>query len=526
MTCSQRSDGTRSVSSARAWQKLCCNFAIAAFGIVYLTLLEISGSHAATLTEHMEISCVQDPYTLLSCDYRLLSGGKLASVSAEANGQIVAGELTSEFLDTGSTASVLILVDTSDPGRAATVREIAQQLEALLQATDTHHRLGLASFDTDLYLLADIGTSHDDLRRAFQSLEAKGRTTELYRNVLEAIRLIAKDDSARKNLIIFSDGLAEDFAYHHADVIALARENNVTIHSLGYPRSVAQSVALQTIRRLSDETGGIYTQANHVDYGIPADVFERVIAASDSGGSLTVDLQPLIDAGLSGPIDLSLAFQTADQSFIAIAPIRLPGGAMASTAGSSAELSRDNVGPVASQQPPPTFTPPQSTAPQVASSPTDLWPWFATLLTITLLILVAVLFVWLRLRRGTPVASESSSSATALAYLVALDDASTRHAVDKTPWRIGRGRNNDLTVADHSVSRLHAEIRTTEEGQLQLNDLESLNGVFVNDNRIENIQLREGDNVDIGDVRFIFTLHDEDYASEEPTVMVRTRTPI
>ena len=61
---------------------------------------------------------------------------------------------------------------------------------------------------------------------------------------------------------------------------------------------------------------------------------------------------------------------------------------------------------------------------------------------------------------------------------------------------------------------------------LLLTDLESLNGVFVNDNRVESIRLREGDSVDIGDVRMLFTLHDEVYASQEETALVRTRTPL
>ena len=70
------------------------------------------------------------------------------------------------------------------------------------------------------------------------------------------MRLLARTAAARKGLVIMSDGLAEDYAYHHDDVISLARAERVIIHSVGYPRSVAKSVALQTVRRLSDETGG------------------------------------------------------------------------------------------------------------------------------------------------------------------------------------------------------------------------------------------------------------------------------
>ena len=59
-----------------------------------------------------------------------------------------------------------------------------------------------------------------------------------------------------------------------------------------------------------------------------------------------------------------------------------------------------------------------------------------------------------------------------------------------------------------------------------MNDLESLNGVFVNDNRVDSIQLREGDVVDIGDVRLNFTLHDESYADQDATIVLRTHSSV
>ena len=101
----------------------------------------------------------------------------------------------------------------------------------------------------------------------------------------------------------------------------------------------------------------------------------------------------------------------------------------------------------------------------------------------------------------------------------------TRHVIDRTPWRIGRGRNCDIVLADHSVSRLHAEIRHTETGTLMLHDLEALNGVFVNETRIDALQLREGDAIEIGDVRLNYTLRDENNATLEPTIIVQTRMP-
>jgi hypothetical protein len=38
--------------------------------------------------------------------------------------------------------------------------------------------------------------------------------------------------------------------------------------------------------------------------------------------------------------------------------------------------------------------------------------------------------------------------------------------------------------------------------------------------------LGEKDRVEIGDVSFLFTMHDEDYAKQDATVLIHTRNPI
>ncbi len=56
--------------------------------------------------------------------------------------------------------------------------------------------------------------------------------------------------------------MAKVSAYFHNDVINAAKKAGIIITSIGYPRSVPQSVSLQTLRRLSEETGGIYKEVN------------------------------------------------------------------------------------------------------------------------------------------------------------------------------------------------------------------------------------------------------------------------
>lgn len=71
-----------------------------------------------------------------------------------------------------------------------------------------------------------------------------------------------------------------------------------------------------------------------------------------------------------------------------------------------------------------------------------------------------------------------------------------------TGWiRIGRSAAADVRLDDPTVSRRHALIvRTAEQGLRALDD-RSLNGLFVNGNRVEWARLADGDELEIGRYR-------------------------
>src|SRR6201985_1453644 len=62
---------------------------------------------------------------------------------------------------------------------------------------------------------------------------------------------------------------------------------------------------------------------------------------------------------------------------------------------------------------------------------------------------------------------------------------------------IGRSPDNDLPVDNLAVSNYHARVYF-EAGKLVVEDLDSLNGTFVNDMRVERATLRDGDSIWIG----------------------------
>jgi pSer/pThr/pTyr-binding forkhead associated (FHA) protein len=66
---------------------------------------------------------------------------------------------------------------------------------------------------------------------------------------------------------------------------------------------------------------------------------------------------------------------------------------------------------------------------------------------------------------------------------------------------VGRRQDCDLCVPLMVVSRRHCELNQ-DQGQLRLRDLGSRNGTFVNGRRVEETQLKPGDEIQIGPVKF------------------------
>jgi predicted RNA-binding Zn-ribbon protein involved in translation (DUF1610 family) len=98
-----------------------------------------------------------------------------------------------------------------------------------------------------------------------------------------------------------------------------------------------------------------------------------------------------------------------------------------------------------------------------------------------------------------------------LAY--ADDDGPRTLALDAGWTRIGRSLAADVRFDDPTVSRRHALVYCDDDGARILDD-RSLNGVFVNGDRVELAELSDGDEVAIGRFRLYVMVPSE--ARERP----------
>ncbi|XHX80979.1 MAG: FHA domain-containing protein [Stenomitos frigidus ULC029] len=133
-----------------------------------------------------------------------------------------------------------------------------------------------------------------------------------------------------------------------------------------------------------------------------------------------------------------------------------------------------------------------------------------------------------------------------------LPDESQTLAQPQMVWTIGRNRDAAIPLKDRAMSRRHAVILYIQGVGFQLVDLNSMNGSFVNGERIQQRHvLKDGDRIRVGSVNFTFyvshrsrglaTIHPEvlarfntaeprsdsfiDYAElEDPEVLFKTRS--
>lgn len=68
---------------------------------------------------------------------------------------------------------------------------------------------------------------------------------------------------------------------------------------------------------------------------------------------------------------------------------------------------------------------------------------------------------------------------------------------------LGRHPDSSISLDDITVSRRHAEITRTPEGYV-VSDAGSLNGTYVNQERVDRTALRHGDELQIGKFRLVF----------------------
>ena len=234
---------------------------------------------------------------------------------------------------------------------------------------------------------------------------------------------------------------------------------------------------------------------------------------------------------------LSSGRPAARESTPAPIPVLTPPDAPAAQNGPSARKSPPVAQPAVSSAPPPAPTPPPlgghtpayraptpgsarpvqpaPAAPQVAARPAAQAPAVSAVPSIS----DAQPTIPIR-ALGDSVPDRTAGAAPARVFVLTTDLAGMEFPLERASLVIGRTDENDIVLGHRSISRHHAKI-VRDGDHYTIVDLQSANGVRVNGEDYERIELNPGDIVELGHVKLRFVGPFETFVFKPASVGVR-----
>ena len=440
-----------------------------------------------------------------------------------------------------SATAYAFVIDVSNPARRATIARCVEAAVALAGKLNDRADIAVFSLGSSVKVEAPFGSTREKALEAIKLLKPEGDqayATLIYTGCKEIVENHLKGRPAgRKALVVFTDGKDEtgkgkpDEAQIQRikaqDLIASALAAKVVIHALGYVEQPSELTELDNINDASQKTYGAAEAAETGSGKLPDAFVASFPAYLSSGGRATFAATPL--AGKSAVFVKFIADDGAEfrvperpegvldpappaPTAPAVVPSVSPDGAPGASTPSAGEVS-----------------------PPLPSAVKPGKPWLLPVLIGGIVLFLGMIALILRrakiaaeaeaAARRAEIANENDEepdalfentsgpvapapSRTPLAWLVMLDAEQTKIPVTQTSARIGRGQEDEIRIRNDSVSRSHCNLKRSGDGQWVVVDLESGNGVLLNGRRVESSVVKEGDVIELGEVKMRFVIAD------------------
>jgi len=246
--------------------------AVGSFGIVYAQ---------APKFQNVKVDDSAYPAVAVEFDLRNLTGVLLTSLESsqvtveephEGGTISVSGELARAVPDSG--VAYLVAIDTSGSMKSL-LPEIQIALVGFVEQLAEADRVAIVTFNNDVSVVRHFTDDRSNLVTSINELASGGTTTELYFGVISGLDQFELDGlPKRKVAIVISDGKDEGTAYTLDSCIDRARAVDVNVLGLGI--TSGDSRALLNVRRLAEETGGLFVQFEQdQDWSAKLDLLRR-----------------------------------------------------------------------------------------------------------------------------------------------------------------------------------------------------------------------------------------------------------
>lgn len=385
-------------------------------------------------------------------------------------------------------AIVALTLDTSGSISPALLEQTRGLAVSILEALPPGSEVALFTFDDASRVILERTRDPEAVRQALAGVARAGRYTALYDALYDASRYLQQAPRARKAIVLVTDGKDEHSALQAEDGLKVAVEAKIPVYAIGIGR-IQEAV----LRRIAKLTSGEYAPMGEL---AGAQLAERIVALEPSP-ELAAAATPAPPLAAPAPAQVSEAGEASGPPMRLIAGIAL---LVIAACAAAFILMRLRTPPPIPLPPPvarggtgrPLSGPLGDGTLQPMAPLDDSERAEATVVMRSNDVGVVEKTMLLRMK---PVLRVVAGPSEGESYPLGADSALS----------IGRAPTNDITLADSSVSGEHCRIRP-ESGVFVVHDLQSTNGTWVNDMRVERQPLREGDVLRIGETKLKYTL--------------------
>jgi hypothetical protein len=155
-------------------------------------------------------------------------------------------------------ASFVLAIDTSGSVKGAPMDGIKASAVEFISLMGPKDRVRLMTFDDNPRLITPVTSKKEVLTHMINGLQTAGKLTVLNEALLMAGLILRADSGEHVHIVLFSDGKDEGSRATLDQVIDRLRKQNVSVLTVGYTK--VEKKYLDILRRIADETGGVYVQ--------------------------------------------------------------------------------------------------------------------------------------------------------------------------------------------------------------------------------------------------------------------------
>ena len=425
--------------------------------------------------------------TVLALDNsgKALSGLAASNFELSFGGQAVDSLSVRSFGETGEALSLMLCVDVSNTMKGEPLSSVKKALKDLVDSKRATDEYALAVYAGSWTMVSDFTTEKDLLLSRINELAVRPGSTAMYYSAFKSLEQIKRTAANPfRAMILFGDGKDENQtdAYAEKDVISYSQEEQIPIFAVGY--TAVDKQYLQALEHLATVCGGTYSFA--ANSGELSAAFTGISAQFMQSSVLSY--LPVGLAGDGAAHKLSLILNSGEGNSTASVEIKIPSGRPAHEGGKAkSPLARviskfallfilaglavlgvvlwfifrprkpqavPSASPVLQSPPPPAAKP---------KAPAPINPERERTMILT---------------PGMKPSAMKTEAGLRMEILIG-PDAGKVFSINAGGATIGRAADNQIVLADDTVSSHHAKIYYAQ-GQFILEEVRATNGIFIN----------------------------------------------